>query len=198
MSTLVGRVGADSSREIRSMTLAVLPCPPLPIMVSKVSADESNTTCGGTIGNSHDLIGHLMNIRSAVGQSQVDRRRLEAQKVAHDSLVSKFDALDTSNGMPLDVAFQYFCEFTRDYVAAFMDGSEGPTARGNVPPDLRMCNPSSVCNGDPVHRAAVEFARAQDLIFGSCDVSPGRSVDRGLMSYSDLVLLSAWRILQTS
>lgn len=61
--------GGDSTREIRAMSLAALPCPPLPIMTTKEYEGESNSSSSGYhIGNSHDLIGHFMNIRSAVCQ----------------------------------------------------------------------------------------------------------------------------------
>lgn len=61
---------SDSTREIRAMTLLALPCPPLPIITTKECEGESSTTSssGYHVGNSHDLIGHFMNIRSAVCQ----------------------------------------------------------------------------------------------------------------------------------
>lgn len=180
----------DSNREIRSMTLAVLPCPPLPIMGSRVSGDESNSTCGEAVGNSHDLIGHLMNIRAAASQPSVDARRAELQKAANDLLLRRFDEWPSDRGMPLETSYSYFCDFTRGYVAALLDGGTQAGGEQVQTPDLRMHDPRSVRRGDPVHLSSVEFAQAQDRIFGCMGPE-----DKSQMSYPELVTLSAERII---
>ena len=70
---------SDSTREIRAMSMLALPCPPLPIMASKVELGESNSTSGDVVGNSHDLIAHLMNIRAVAEQESVNDKRMLAQ-----------------------------------------------------------------------------------------------------------------------
>lgn len=68
----------DGNREIRSMILAALPCPPLPIMVTSMGND-GDTASESSSGNSHDLISHLMNVRAACDQELVNSSRLDAQ-----------------------------------------------------------------------------------------------------------------------
>lgn len=71
----------DGAREIRAICMAALPCPPLPIMATLEDGDggESNTTCGDAVGNSHDFISHLMNVRAAAEQQDVNEARRRVQ-----------------------------------------------------------------------------------------------------------------------
>lgn len=93
----------DGNREIRAICMATLPCPPIPVMASREDADEvgarpppprpghplgtvlclttgrarpqGNRTCGDATANSHDLVAHLMNVRAAAGQDDVNTAR---------------------------------------------------------------------------------------------------------------------------
>lgn len=119
-NTKRGTAHGDSTREIRAMALATLPCPPLPILTTKECEDESSTSESSSssyhLGNSHDLIGHFMNIRCAVAQvlllffysfysyprttlnlrmqktqEGVDKKREQSQILANQRLMDRFD-----------------------------------------------------------------------------------------------------------
>lgn len=75
----------DGNREIRAICMAALPCPPLPIMASLEEEGGSNTSCGEAVGNSHDFISHLMNVRAAADQQDVNEARMGAQVPAPPS-----------------------------------------------------------------------------------------------------------------
>jgi hypothetical protein len=73
-------MSGDSTREMRSMILLNLPCPPMPMLMSKEVMDEASyvrlesTTC-----SSHDLIAHLLN--KAAVSSVLHSRRKKCQEV---------------------------------------------------------------------------------------------------------------------
>lgn len=114
--------------------------------------------------------------------------------------MNKFDDWIESNGEknvlpPVEVSYSYFCDFTRDYVGALMDGTSDPSETNNFTPDIRMMQPEYVRVGDPIYQSALMFARSQDKIFGVC---PKPLVDYKKCSYIDLVNLSAARIITSS
>jgi hypothetical protein len=126
--------------------------------------------------------------------------------------VPPYAAATGGEELPAETAYEYFCEFTRAYVGALLDGtSDGATEEQPPPPDVRMPPLTSVRVGDPVHKAALSFAMAQDRVFGPCkwwvngrggggvrgsSSSSSRRVLGPHTTYSDLVLLSAMRILE--
>jgi hypothetical protein len=61
------------------MSMLVMPCLPMPMMASREAPGESNSTIGDAVGNSHDLIAHLMNIRASAEQDGVNQRRMVDQ-----------------------------------------------------------------------------------------------------------------------
>jgi hypothetical protein len=117
--------------------------------------------------------------------------------------MNKFDDWIKSNGEknvlpPVEVSYSYFCDFTRDYVGALMDGTSDSSGT-NFIPDIRMMQPDYVRVGDPIYHSALMFAKSQDLIFGVCPKKFGVPVvDDKNCSYIDLVNLSAARIITSS
>lgn len=84
-------------------------------------------------------------------------------------------------------------------MACLLDGTgrgvdPGSSSSSDALPDVRMLPLSSVRVGDRVHSAAVDFARAQNRIFGTLSGVP---VVRDDMPYPELVVLSARRILES-
>lgn len=104
---------------------------------------------------------------------------------------------------PIEVSYSYFCDFTREYVGALMDGTTTTTKEEEstiVIPDIRMMEPNYVKIGDPIYRSTLMFAKSQDKIFGTCPkfgmiLNDDNSI---LPSYIDLVNLSAARIITSA
>lgn len=90
---------------------------------------------------------------------------------------------------------------SREYVGALMDGTSARSSsveedeNKKFIPDIRMAEVKSVCRGDPIHKAALMFARSQDKIFGTCGGDSPCVSDR--TSYEDLINLSAMRIINS-
>ena len=74
-----GKVGVgDGLMEIRSMVIASMPFPPLPIMVTTEIFGETNSSGGGgTTGDSHDLIAHFLNRKAVLKNKQDNDQRCE-------------------------------------------------------------------------------------------------------------------------
>jgi hypothetical protein len=91
--------------------------------------------------------------------------------------MDRFDAWTSSNNgsiaPPAEVAYDYFAEFTRRYIGCFLNGSgkiKGVRYTLDDLPDVRVYPIHTVRVGDPIHRAALDFSRSQDRIFGACQV----------------------------
>lgn len=169
---------------------------------------ESNFVSGSyVVSDSHDLVAHLLNVRAACSQSNVNEDRELLQRRAHDTLFNKFDAWVEENQStpPVEVSYSYFCQFIREYVASFL--------RSGDLPDIRMPDVSTIDKRHAVRHSAVGFtkvdhtptrcvstaetydtwrAQAQDILFGKCT---GVDLDIDTMSYKEIVQLCATRII---
>jgi hypothetical protein len=78
----------DSTREVRAMVLLSMPCPPMPMIMSKEMLDEvSYVQTENVAGNSHDLIAHFLNKAAAAGcRPEVHKNRQKLQQVASEFL----------------------------------------------------------------------------------------------------------------
>jgi hypothetical protein len=181
--------GHDANMELRAITLMTLPCPPLPMMVTKELVGQCNTTDGEYhICNSHDLLANFMNIKTVVGDTGDNSKRMILQEQANSRLIEKFDKWKYENPgpiPPLDTTYAFFSTFTREYAATYI-------GNGGDIPDIRVSDARSIGMDHPVRVAALSFAKAQDQIYGAC--VPKRL---DLMQYPELIQLSARRILQT-
>jgi hypothetical protein len=187
-SELVLRKGHDSNMELRAMTLISLPCPPLPVIVTKEIVGESNTTDGEYyIGSSHDMLANFMNIKTVIGDTVDNSRRMLLQRQANSRLIDKFDTWKRDNSAPippLDITYDFFSAFTREYIATYIGD-------GEQIPDIRISDARSIDVKHPVRIASLSFAKAQDNLYGKCF---HKNID--LMQYPELVQLSARRIMQ--
>lgn len=82
--------------------------------------------------------------------------------------MERFDAWAAQNpgaiAPPAEVAYDFFAEFTRRYVGCFLNGVGtlvGLQYTMRDAPDVRAYPIHEVRVGDPLHRAALGFARAQ-------------------------------------
>lgn len=189
----------DGMREIRAMVVASLPCPPMPVMVSRELEDEASfTSIDASCCSSHDIMAHLMNLACTVATEDHNRRRAELQ---HEAMTELFDAVDEWIGAqttgsrarlpPVKWSYDLFATFTRRYIQSFMPD---PTRTQ----DIRMLPIESIDRTHRVHAKALQFQRAQDILYGEECKQQFRCLLRcsyEAMSYAELVQLSMARII---
>ena len=91
---------------------------------------------------------------------------------------------------PLDLTYAIMCEFTRMYIQSYMPNPAKEQ-------DIRFIPLHEVDRDHVVHRKALEFQRAQDVLYGPCSFgNPPLPLDS--MGYSDLLQHSVRRILACS
>jgi hypothetical protein len=85
---------------------------------------------------------------------------------------------------PVETSYEFFAEFTREYIQCFM-------ADPTKDLDIRFLPPHEVDNGSKLHTTSMDFAKAQDILFG--ELEGIRNVEA--MAYPEMVQLSARRML---
>jgi hypothetical protein len=153
-------MAADSGRELRAMILLSMPCPPMPMLMSKEVMDEVSFVHTESVAcNSHDLLAHLLNKAAAAkasGEKLHPKRRVYQQK-ASNALNKRFDDWKLANEddevPPLEISYGFFAEFTRAYIQGYM---QDPTKEL----DIRFVPATDVDNGSIVHRKSLDFARS--------------------------------------
>lgn len=165
----------DGAREVRSMVLACLPVPPMPMIVSKEVRDkEGGQSIEACATSSHDVIAHLLNLAASKRDEKLNKERAARQVQVHDRLLHEIDTMDEFGLHALDErAWTSFARFTTMYIACF-SSAESPM------PDCRFLQPSDVPRGHPVALQAADHARAHDALFGPV---PGVSGDPNERSY---------------
>ena len=157
--------------EIASIIISHTPCPPLPL-----SGAFRESQCTDTVVSSHDVLRLVMFDMAFNKPQSMQAEYTRRKKVAESALVAALDALP---GVP-DAAIVYplFCSYMRDVLAA----------TPLIPGAVSIAPMSHVITGDPVHRAALDHARAHDVLFGG-PATPGDA------TYSDLVARCAERVI---
>lgn len=103
----------DGAREIRAMVLSSLPCPPMPLMVSRRLNDEHGTTDHGLSAcSSFDLISHFLNLAASAKNTGRDLDRKNRQQQCHVALIGAIDSLKT-RPTAIDDVWPIFSDFTR-------------------------------------------------------------------------------------
>lgn len=191
----------DAMREVRAMIVAALPLPPLPIMVSRELAGEEGAFAASCC-SSHDLLAHLMNIACTCATEKQNSERAALQIRLQADLFDAVDSWREAEPDPLLVlppigwTYKTLCDFTRKYVQSYLPDP----ARDQ---DLRFLPLHEVDREHPVHARAIEFHKAQDLLYGKCRLLTvarrgeryARSYDT--LSYAELVQMSVARILDS-
>ena len=195
------RSGGDAMREVRSMIVAALPLPPMPVMVSREVAGDnfvSSACC-----SSHDLLAHLMNIACTCA---TDKQNAERALVQTQLQAELFDAVDSWRRSepdmllvlpPIAWTYRIMGEFTRRYVQSYMPDPGRDQ-------DVRFVPVHEIDRTHPVHIRAMEFQKAQDLLYGKCKMlTVGKKGERyartyETMSYAELVQMSVARILDSA
>ena len=199
----------DGLRELRAMAMLTLPVPPLPIMVHKELIDERNAVDGTYhTSSSHDLVAHLLNVHAACNVTNINKRRKLLQIAAHRKLLKRFDDFaqqqcrDSGENRspavpPVGTCYEFFCDFTREYVHALTTSDlEHDSPANKYPPDLRMIPVHDVDTKHPIYMQTLDFVKAQDVVFGRCTLLPENSVPYDQMSYAELLHISGKRIVE--
>lgn len=195
----------DGLREIRAMTIASLPCPPLPIMCGRAGADGDDSYICNFRGNSHDLLAHAMNLATATGSTALHAGRMARQQQVHRELLEAFDAFPVDAPPTPQQSYDLFAKFYRDYLSTYTDTS----------PDVRVFPLESILDTDAITRQMRSHVSAQNVLFGECvcrEDSPWRdtvmsSTHSGFvdgqrtlvpkeLSYQHLVQVCAKRIIE--
>ena len=138
--------------------------------------------------------------------SSNDLGSIHTQFEAQKALFQKFDEwlamADPLEQLPTaESSYRFFSEFTREYIAAFLDGTSGGLGGGpsSQLPDVRMIPMESIQVGDPIHTAALDFAIGQNKVFGHCKTwtKMGYGPIGKYTPYAALVDLSAARIVES-
>ena len=94
----------DTARELRSMTMATFPCPPLPMIGADIHGDER-------VMNSHDLLSFLVNTAALRDVKTENELRVSKQLALYESYFTALtDGTDTWTAMTT---------FTRSYMMTF-------------------------------------------------------------------------------
>lgn len=151
----------DGAREVRSMVLACLPVPPMPMIVSREARDTEGGQCiEACATSSHDVIAHLLNLAASRGDGLLNRDREARQIQANERLLQEIDSMEGVPAHALDErAWTSFARFTTMYIACF-------SSAGSPLPDCRFLQPSDVPQGHPVALQAADHARGHDALFG--------------------------------
>jgi hypothetical protein len=188
----------DGNREIRSMTIAAMPLPPLPVIVCKELEGESSFVAPDhSVASSHDLIAHFMNVTCAVASSCVNSKRMSVQSDIERQLFARVDEWqdvnDPCRGDSFMVPCEEWCyelvaEFSRMYMSSYLVNRTGSL------PDIRFSPASDIDRSHIVYRVALEFQRAQDVLYGKSRWPHAPLME---MSFSQLVQHSVRRMLES-
>jgi hypothetical protein len=170
----------DDDRELRSIALAAFPCPPLPLLGSRVNDGFSQTDF-----SSHDLIAQFLQICMKVcTDAQHDARR-NAQLHALDQYVNNIvSCVDPKTmGCEIHAVYAAMCNYTRVHIITYLPWM--PDA------DIRFLPISQVCKGDVVHKGAVEHLLAQQLLYNYAEKAT--TEDLQMLEYPSLLKVSFLR-----
>lgn len=190
----------DGNREIRSMILAALPMPPMPILACKeLQGEQSFVDSDLKAISSHDLIAHLMNISCTVVCREKNEERKQLQWKIQEDLFRQLDEWQAKHDPkgeeqllpPPEFGYGLLGEITRLYIQSYMPD---PT---NVQ-DVRFLPAEDIDKSHVVWKRTLEFQKAQDVLYGPCTY--GKSSARNLkdMEYRELVQHSVRRMLASS
>lgn len=175
----------DGNREIRAMIMASLPFPPMPMMASRQMPDESSfVDAEWKCINSHDLIAHLMNVCCCHCKNNDARKN--RQIALQEEMFSRIERdADLSS---IDSVYELMGEFTRRYIQLYLPDPEKQQ-------DVRFIPWRDVDKDHIVHRKALEFQMAQDVLYGVCTGQPTAAAAAATWCYGDVVMHSARRIV---
>lgn len=162
----------SSLSEIQSATLLCFPCPPLPLMSSRLATGET------VASNSHDNLAMWMSMLLQKPET-VHKKRQEVQIALENSYVEEIRNIfakesDVSQDDFRDQLYNCMCTFTRGYIQSY-----NPDATM----DVRFMPWADVPKQSAVHTATVDHYNAL------CVLEKRRKPELDHLSYMDIVTL---------
>jgi hypothetical protein len=144
----------DPNREIRTMILAILPYPPLPVMVTRVDAD-SGVLADDAVTTSHTFVAKILDEALARNDFAIN----SARKGRQMRVFQEFLHVMASEGFACDMERLYiiFCRFTLEHIGTFFPPGH--------PLDMRFQPFSYTTKGDRVHAKVAEYLAAQSIFY---------------------------------
>lgn len=147
--------------------------------------------------SSHDLLAHLMNVACTVATERQNVARASMQTELQEQLFAVIDAWHEENNsssekmkLPaVDWSYDVMSKFTRSYIQSYMPD---PSKQQ----DIRFLPFVDIDRTHSVHAKALEFQKAQDVLYGKCKLDCLREYDA--MSYAELVQVSVVRVIESS
>lgn len=131
-----------------------------------------------------------MNVRASINQESINKDRMVKQSLALDRLVKSIDdwAGVSKHGLlpPAELCYDLMCTFVREYIQSFLGCQSLP--------DIRFVPIGGITSGHWIINPSRGFVRGQDIIYGRCKLMDVEDVED--LSYRDIIVLSAARILQ--
>lgn len=151
----------DSLREIRTMIIAALPFPPLPVLVARLEQGDGRLHERGET-TVHTLIARCLDECARRRDPAGDRERRMRQCRAFQRLVHAIGTEGFFAGP--EQLHAIFCRGAAEYLASFFP--EGH------PLDLQFAPFASVCRGDRAHAKMAEFLAAQSVLMEDAPPRP--------------------------
>lgn len=173
----------DGFAEMRTMILASLPYPPLPVQVS--GAEDMVLSGEDRVTTTHNIIArciddHALRCRSDRSHNDKvrDKKRDIFQRFLHMMAVEGFEAEPQR-------LYEIYRDFTAEHIYAYFP-ENCPT------PSLNFMPFAYVSKGDPVHRKTAEFMAAQSVLF--LDEPPISREEYLRKSYGSLLIIARDRL----
>jgi hypothetical protein len=153
----------DENRELRAMLLSVLHLPPLPITVNLVEREDHTILNDQHTETSHIIICNLIEWMAVMDSQELNKKRMLDQMSLQQRFQSELRNLpDATTGQAL---YDFYCHHTRLWINTY-------TPLGDT---IRFKPIDTICCGDKVHAALLDYAKAQYHYFkdggGTLDIS---------------------------
>ena len=167
---------SDPLRETRTMVLASIPYPPLPIEVDAVEANANQVTGEKKTISSHDIIAQCLNA-AVLRNDQGDNATRRANQ---ENTIREFLFTLANEGFEAEAEKMYdiYCKFTHKHIMTY-------TKRD---PQIRFQPFSYVSKGDPIHAKMAEYMAGQSIVFEDSPIVPRSEYLK--KSYGSLLLMA--------
>ena len=173
----------DVNREIRSMLLSVLPCPPLP-QIANNSGDGRQR-----VFSSHDFLATAIDRMLIQPDAVRDKNRSAQQLILCQHLATTVRRVMTEEDYvdKADAIYGLFTCFARNYVKLYFDKEVAKSL------DIRFMPIDHVCKGNSVHMLACSHLRAYRIMKG---IEPSCKSQYEDLSYIDVLLKFAMETVE--
>lgn len=171
----------DPNREIRTMILLTLPYPPLPVLATRVDADDHRLQDDEVI-TSHTLIAQGLQDSMARNDHATNMERQKRQQTVMQSFLHAM----ATEGFFCDVERLYllYCRYTLEHIATYFPPGH--------PLDIRFHPLFYATKGDKIHAKMAEYMAGQSLFFE--DLSPIAREQYLHYEYPEMLLAARDRI----